>query len=158
VDADVKGAAICKVLAERGARVAVNYSASPDRAEETRASLAGQGHVIIQGDVFTHEGVDALVAGTIKALGGIDFIVSNAGWTKFGPYSDISESGDTRICTTERANTPYRGDRRRGLGPLLAPQRHGPPLARPGRRGGAEEEPRLARHFRFRCRSPPVWL
>lgn len=97
VDADVKGAAICKVLAERGARVAVNYSASPDRAEETRASLAGQGHVIIQGDVFTHEGVDALVAGTIKALGGIDFIVSNAGWTKFGPYSDISESGDADL-------------------------------------------------------------
>ncbi|RSH77411.1 uncharacterized protein EHS24_003377 [Apiotrichum porosum] len=88
------GAAICKVLAERGARVAVNYSASPDRAEETRASLAGQGHVIIQGDVFTHEGVDALVAGTIKALGGIDFIVSNAGWTKFGPYSDIKAIAD----------------------------------------------------------------
>lgn len=27
-----------------------------------------------------------------KGLGGIDIVISNAGWTKFGAFNDLSES------------------------------------------------------------------
>lgn len=84
------GAEISKQLAGRGAIVAINYSAAKDRAEETLKGLEGKGHAIIQGDAFSHAGIDGIVKSTREALGGIDGIVSNHGWTKFGAFNDLS--------------------------------------------------------------------
>lgn len=91
------GAEVCKQLAAKGAIVAVNYSASKDRAEATLKDLEGEGHAIIQGDAFTREGIESIVKQTRDALGGIDAIVSNHGWTKFAEFNDLS--GHTlRVC------------------------------------------------------------
>lgn len=85
------GAAVSKILADRGAKVAINYSSNKDRAEQTRDGLAGSGHVIIPGDAFSHDGVNKIAADSITALGGLDIVVSNVGWTQFANFNDIGE-------------------------------------------------------------------
>lgn len=92
------GAAVSKILADRGAKVAINYSSNKDRAEQTRDSLAGSGHVIIPGDAFSHEGVNKIAAEAIKGLGGLDIVVSNVGWTQFANFNDIGEYCCERGC------------------------------------------------------------
>ncbi|EJT51955.1 short chain dehydrogenase/reductase [Trichosporon asahii var. asahii CBS 2479] len=86
------GAEISKQLADRGCKVAVNYAASKDRAEETVKSLKGDGHVLVQGDVFSRAGVEAVAKEAKEKLGGVDIVISNAGWTKIAPWSDIPVS------------------------------------------------------------------
>lgn len=69
----------------------MNYSSAKDRAEETARGLKGDGHVIVQGDVFSRAGVEAVAAKAKEKLGGIDIVISNAGWTKIAPWDDIRE-------------------------------------------------------------------
>lgn len=69
----------------------MNYAASKDRAEETVKSLKGDGHVLVQGDVFSRAGVEAVAKEAKEKLGGVDIVISNAGWTKIAPWSDIRE-------------------------------------------------------------------
>lgn len=85
------GAAVSKILADRGVKVAINYSSNKDRAEQTRAGLAGSGHVLVPGDAFSHDGVNKIAAEAIKGLGGLDIVVSNVGWTQFANFNDIGE-------------------------------------------------------------------
>lgn len=80
---------MAKQLAERGVRIAINYVGAQDRAEQTRASLKGDGHVLVQGDAFTHEGLAQIVKGAREGLGGLDIVISNAGWTQFGAFNDL---------------------------------------------------------------------
>lgn len=45
----------------------------------------------MQGDVFSHDGIKEVVAKAQKELNGaIDIVISNAGWTKFAPFTDLS--------------------------------------------------------------------
>lgn len=69
----------------------MNYAASKDRAEETVKGLKGDGHVLVQGDVFSRAGVEAVAKEAKEKLGGVDIVISNAGWTKISPWSDIRE-------------------------------------------------------------------
>lgn len=84
------GAAIAKLLASSGARCAVNYANNSARAEETLASLSGTDHVLVQGSPFTQDGAHSIVKEAIQKLGGLDYIVSNAGWTKFANFKDLN--------------------------------------------------------------------
>ncbi|NUR04720.1 MAG: SDR family oxidoreductase [Streptomyces sp.] len=74
------GAATARILAARGARVAVNYHKSADRAEELVAEIrrCGGEAVAVQGDVTDPDGVSALVAAVRTELGPIDVLVLNA--------------------------------------------------------------------------------
>lgn len=45
--------------------------------------------VVLQADVGLAVDCDRLVADAIAGLGGLDIIVSNAGWTKFAPWEDL---------------------------------------------------------------------
>lgn len=49
-------------LASLGARCAINYANDTARAEELLAKLAGSGHVLIQGSMFTKPEAQAVVA------------------------------------------------------------------------------------------------
>ncbi|RSH83106.1 uncharacterized protein EHS24_006763 [Apiotrichum porosum] len=98
------GAEICRQAAAEGAIVAVNYASSKEAAEKLVASLAGSGHVIVQGDAFTHAGCDGIVADARKALGGIDAIVSNQGWTKFADWRDLESVADDEWMKIYNAN------------------------------------------------------
>jgi 3-oxoacyl-[acyl-carrier protein] reductase len=74
------GAESAKLLAAHGAKVAVNYHASPERAEQVLAEirLKGGDGIIVQADVTARGQVDALVREAQEKLGPIDILVNNA--------------------------------------------------------------------------------
>jgi NAD(P)-dependent dehydrogenase (short-subunit alcohol dehydrogenase family) len=73
------GRATAQAFAEIGDRVAVNYRDSAALAEELVGTLPGSGHVAIQADVADPDQAHELVESTVKALGGLDVVVNNAG-------------------------------------------------------------------------------
>lgn len=77
-----------------GVQCALNFAGDRKAAEETLAKLSGTGHAIVQGSVFEHDTVRDVVKATVETLGGIDILVSNAGWTKFGDFSDLNSLSD----------------------------------------------------------------
>lgn len=74
------GAAIARALAQRGAKVAVNYFASGQKAETLVRSIRESGGVAeaFAGDVRDQAQVEGLVAEVEKRLGAIDILVLNA--------------------------------------------------------------------------------
>jgi 3-oxoacyl-[acyl-carrier protein] reductase len=73
------GAAIVRAFAEQGDRVAVHYGSAGEKAEAVRASLPGEGHVVVQADVADPEGVRRGVDSAADGLGRLDVLVNNAG-------------------------------------------------------------------------------
>ncbi|CAK9781746.1 short chain dehydrogenase/reductase [Cutaneotrichosporon oleaginosum] len=99
------GALVANLLAQRGVRLALNYASNKERAEGTLKELAGDGHAIVKGDAFTREGIAEIVKGAKEALGGIDIVVSNAGWTAFSPnFNDINAISDADWLQCYNAN------------------------------------------------------
>jgi 3-oxoacyl-[acyl-carrier protein] reductase len=92
------GAAIAKRLAENGAAVLVNYSASPLRAESVVNDIrkAGGEAESVQADLGSLKGPKALIAAIDDAFDGkftgrLDILVNNAGTVEFGPFLDSSD-------------------------------------------------------------------
>ncbi|CAD6583791.1 MAG: hypothetical protein CYPHOPRED_002494 [Cyphobasidiales sp. Tagirdzhanova-0007] len=88
------GKAIAIKLASQGATCAINYASNTARAEATLHELSGKGHKLIQGSMFTQAEATAVVKTAIDELAGLDFVVSNAGWTKFGDFSNLESLSD----------------------------------------------------------------
>ena len=77
---DVGAAAAIKLAAE-GAKVAINYYASSEEADNTVATIeaAGGQAFAMQGDLKSEADVAQLVSKTLDAFGSIDVLVNNAG-------------------------------------------------------------------------------
>lgn len=73
------GAAICRLFAASGDVVALHYGASAEAAQGVYASLAGEGHVLVQADLMDPAQVRAMVDAAAAGLGGLDVVVNNAG-------------------------------------------------------------------------------
>ena len=73
------GRAVAERFAAQGDRVAVHYGRDLEAAEEVRASLAGDGHAVLQADLADAESARGLVDAAAQALGGLDVLVNNAG-------------------------------------------------------------------------------
>jgi 3-oxoacyl-[acyl-carrier protein] reductase len=75
------GRAICEVLAQRGARVAVNYRTSERDAQETlkRLKELGAEAIAVRADVADHAQATSLVRQVTDQLGPVDLLVNNAG-------------------------------------------------------------------------------
>ena len=75
------GLAVVRMLAGAGARVAVNHLPGDARAEAVLAELRAGGHDVLAapGDVGDAMDGPRMVADAIAALGGLDFLVNNAG-------------------------------------------------------------------------------
>ena len=76
------GAAAARAFGGAGARVAVHYNASPERAGEVVADIrkAGGEAVAVSGDVTIEADVKRIVAEALAAFGGrIDVLINNAG-------------------------------------------------------------------------------
>lgn len=85
------GAAIATALAEQGSHVAVNYFASPEKAERLCADLQARGFVAeaFQADVREEESVAKLIRAVEAKLGPVEILVPNA--TGPQPFLSIEE-------------------------------------------------------------------
>ena len=77
------GAATAKLLAERGARVAV--------LDRDVADVDSRAFAAVPCDVTSTAAVDAAISDVVSRLGGIDILVNNAG---IGAVGDVTENGD----------------------------------------------------------------
>ncbi|MFI5256003.1 MAG: SDR family NAD(P)-dependent oxidoreductase [Gemmatimonadales bacterium] len=99
------GAATARLLARAGADVVVGYRNRQTDAESVVETLRSYGVTAesFAADVATRDGAEALVAETLRALGGLDIFVGNAGiW----PAEEVAltEMDDARWLRTMRAN------------------------------------------------------
>jgi len=74
------GASICRVLAREGAAVAINYSASQEKAEAVAAEIRAQGGQaeIFGADVREAGAAEAMVKSASERFGRLDGIINNA--------------------------------------------------------------------------------
>ncbi|KFY43506.1 hypothetical protein V494_01944 [Pseudogymnoascus sp. VKM F-4513 (FW-928)] len=104
------GALICDKFAKEGANVIVNYVSSAAAAEDIAKTIAGEYGVkafAVKGDMGVEADCVRLVEETIEKLGGVDVIVSNAGWTRFSAIPDLhattTEDWDTCFAVNVKA-------------------------------------------------------
>lgn len=86
------GRAVAQAFASAGDRVAVHYGTGSEGAEETRATLPGGGHVVVQADLADAEQVRRMVDEAAVGLGGLNVLVNNAG--VFEAHPPLSSSYD----------------------------------------------------------------
>jgi NAD(P)-dependent dehydrogenase (short-subunit alcohol dehydrogenase family) len=72
------GRSVAEAFAANGDRVAVHYHVSADHAAEVHAGLAGDGHILVHGDVGDPTAVASFVDQAAAKLGGLDVVVNNA--------------------------------------------------------------------------------
>ncbi|KAI9714390.1 MAG: hypothetical protein M1820_000351 [Bogoriella megaspora] len=86
------GAIICAKFAAEGCNIAINYANREAPATELAESLQKEYGVktkVIQVDAGVVGDCVRCVQDTIKAFGGIDIIIGNAGWTRFSDFADL---------------------------------------------------------------------
>ena len=86
------GGDISKLLAEEGAKVAVNYNSSANEAEAVATAIveAGGEAKAFGADISNYDQVNQMVDGVISEWGRVDILVNNAGYVK---YQRFVESG-----------------------------------------------------------------
>ncbi len=74
------GRATTLTLAKAGADVAINFLTHPDWAEELAAHITtlGRRALLYPVDVADQSAVEAMVAGIVEKLGGLDIFIANA--------------------------------------------------------------------------------
>ena len=82
------GAAVVRRLAARGVSCVINYAHSRDEAEALAAEVGG-GAVAVQADIAQDAECVKLVGAAQEAFGRLDFLVNNAGRTKFANHEDL---------------------------------------------------------------------
>jgi NAD(P)-dependent dehydrogenase (short-subunit alcohol dehydrogenase family) len=84
------GAATAAILANRGARLVINYSSSKKEAEQTAdiCRSAGSEVVVVQGDVSRDEDCRKIVAAAAP-WGRLGALINNAGTTKHVPHDNL---------------------------------------------------------------------
>lgn len=83
------GRAVAQAFAARGARVALSYRNTHEAAEEVLASLHGDAHIKIAGDLTDPNFAADLVERTVAGLGGLDILVNNAGIFEAHPVDSV---------------------------------------------------------------------
>lgn len=96
------GRAICTALAEKGCCVVVNCQHGVQAAEETAALCRKKGAqaLVVQADVSTPEGCEALFSQVQKAFGRVDILVNNAGVTRDNLIMRLTEEDYDKVLNT----------------------------------------------------------
>lgn len=86
------GAAVCRALAQAGARVVVNYLSNRQEADQLVNEIEADGGeaMAIQADVSREEDVQRMFAEMIGTWGSIEILVANAGIQQDAPFHDMS--------------------------------------------------------------------
>ncbi|MFH1531031.1 MAG: SDR family NAD(P)-dependent oxidoreductase [Pseudomonadota bacterium] len=97
------GAAIARVCAREGARVALLDMQGPEAADETLAALAGLGAEVrfYQADVGDFHRAQEVVAEICETFGTLDVLVNNAGINRDGVIWKMSEESWDSVLTTD---------------------------------------------------------
>lgn len=86
------GAGVAKALASQGAKVVINYSSSPDKAEKVLDKIKANGGdgFTFKADVSKEEHVVEMFQATFKKYGTVDILVNNAGLQKDAKFHDMT--------------------------------------------------------------------
>lgn len=98
------GASVVRKLAKRGVRCVINYASSRDEAEALAAEV-GTGAIAVQADIVEDAACRALAGAAVDAFGRIDFLVNNAGRTKFADHEDLDALDAEDFVDIYRLNT-----------------------------------------------------
>ena len=98
------GAAVVRRLAAREVRCVINYASSRDDAEALAAEI-DNGSIAVQADIVEDEACRALATAATEAFGRIDFLVNNAGRTKFANHEDLDALAAEDFIDIYRLNT-----------------------------------------------------
>jgi 3-oxoacyl-[acyl-carrier protein] reductase len=116
------GAAICRALAEQGAKVAVGYGGNAHAAEGVAVEIGGQAFAA---DMEDRSAPAGLVGQVQAALGPVDILVANHGLARKAEYPDVdAEAFDRTLAVNLRApfllaQSALAGMRERGFGRIL---------------------------------------
>lgn len=91
------GSAICRRLAAAGAKVVITYRQGRDKADAAAATLAGEGHWVVQASVLEKTAVSSLAAHIGEKYGRLDLLVNNAGLTRPVPHANLDALDDDLI-------------------------------------------------------------
>lgn len=96
------GKAIALDLAQKGARVAVNYMGNKDKAQEVVDEIIASGGegIIVKADVSSNQEVTEMIKLIEKELGTIDILVNNAGITKDNLLMRMKEEDWDQVLNT----------------------------------------------------------
>ncbi|KAF7904965.1 uncharacterized protein EAF01_005487 [Botrytis porri] len=87
------GEVICLKFAAEGCNIAINYVSRREKAQEMKEKMEREWGVkvfCLMGDMSQESDCISVVKETIKEFGGLDIIISNAGYTRFSTFSDLS--------------------------------------------------------------------
>ncbi len=103
------GRSIALRLGRDGAAVAVNYVASPEKAEAVVNEIIASGGraIAIQGNVADKADVTRLFDETEKQLGSIDIVVNVAGVSVFKPHVDLNDEDFDKIFSVNTKGAMY---------------------------------------------------
>jgi len=118
------GRATARRLAEEGAKVVINYSASAKEAEDLQREIAEGGgeSITFKGDVSNSEDVKRLVEATVSKFGRIDVLVNNAGIVF---RKKILESTEEEWDRTMDVNLKSVYLCSKAVAPIMIAQKHG---------------------------------
>jgi NAD(P)-dependent dehydrogenase (short-subunit alcohol dehydrogenase family) len=117
------GRATAIVLAREGARVLL-ADIRPDRAEETRCLIAGEGGtaVVFAGDLTQAADCEAMVRAAVGEFGTVDILVNNIAMALPGDVVEISEADWDRVLDATLRTTFLAS---KNAVPVMAAQGHG---------------------------------
>jgi 3-oxoacyl-[acyl-carrier protein] reductase len=103
------GKAIAQRLAKDGAAVAVNYVASPEKAEAVVKEIIANGgrSIAIQGSVANKADVTRLFDETEKQLGSIDIVVNVAGAAVYKPHTELTDEDFEKVFSVNARGSMY---------------------------------------------------
>ena len=96
------GAECARTFAKNGYNVAVNYFRSEKNALDLKAEINDGGGVaeIFKADVSDEKQVEEMISAVVKRFGKINVLVANAGVSKSGVFSDMTQSDYDKIFDT----------------------------------------------------------
>jgi 3-oxoacyl-[acyl-carrier protein] reductase len=103
------GKAIAQRLAKDGAAVAINYVASPAKAEAVAKEIIANGGraIAIQGSVANKADVTRIFDETEKQLGAIDIVVNVAGAAVYKPHTELTDEDFEKVFSVNARGAMY---------------------------------------------------
>ncbi|KAF2127403.1 short chain dehydrogenase/reductase [Dothidotthia symphoricarpi CBS 119687] len=104
------GELISLTFAKQGCNVAINFFNRLEPAQKVQKACEEQGvkAVVVKADMTSTAEAKRAVEETIEQLGGIDIVISNAGWTKFCEWTDLDglSEADWDRCWAANVKVP----------------------------------------------------